>query len=165
MVDRPEIRYTRRTDDRSLPIPLPMLANLLKFSLGIGLAIAFLILGSVATARYLVAQFTAPPPKPIYPEENKSPVPLVKAPNPILATPPSPSPDPLPPGAYKARVTWSEGLILRDGASAQANTIGGVEFNEAVIVLSESPDGMWQRIKVEATQQEGWVKAGNTERQ
>lgn len=144
----------------------PMLANLLKFSLGIGLAIAFLTVGSVATARYLVAQFTAPPPKPIYPEENKTPSPLTKASNPILANQPSPSPtpDPLPPGAYEARVTWPEGLILRDGASAQANTIGGLEFNDPVIVLSESPDGVWQRIKVEATKQEGWVKAGNTER-
>ncbi|WP_448571094.1 SH3 domain-containing protein [Trichothermofontia sp.] len=145
-----------------------MLANLLKFLLGIGLAIAFLTVGSVATARYLVAQFTAPPPKPIYPEENKPPNPLAQAPNPILATQPSPSPspspDPLPPGAYAARVTWPEGLILRDGASAQANTIGGVEFNDGVIVLSESPDGAWQRLRVETTQQEGWVKAGNTER-
>lgn len=146
-----------------------MLTNLLKFLLGIGLAIAFLTVGSVATARYLVAQFTAPPPKPIYPEENKPRKPLVQAPNPILATQPSPSPspspDPLPPGAYAARVTWPEGLILRDGASAQANPIGGVEFNDAVIVLSESPDGAWQRLRVEATKQEGWVKAGNTERQ
>ncbi|HEY9604967.1 MAG TPA: SH3 domain-containing protein, partial [Allocoleopsis sp.] len=78
---------------------------------------------------------------------------------------PKATPKPLPPGAYKARVTWSEGLIVRDSPSVEGNRVGGVALNQEVIVLKDSPDGKWQQVRVTAEgEQEGWVRSGNVER-
>jgi hypothetical protein len=70
----------------------------------------------------------------------------------------------LPPGAYKARVSWAEGLILRDAPGADANRTGGVSFNQDVFVLKESDDQRWQKIRAADGELEGWIKAGNTQR-
>lgn len=67
----------------------------------------------------------------------------------------------LPPGAYTARVTWQQGLSLRSQPQADAERAGGVAFNQPVIVLEESDDKAWQKIRIRGTSQEGWVKAGN----
>jgi uncharacterized protein YgiM (DUF1202 family) len=78
---------------------------------------------------------------------------------------PSKAPEkPLPPGAYKARVTWSEGLSLRDAPGSEAARIGGVTFNQEVFVLKESDDQRWQQVRLAQGEQEGWIKAGNIER-
>jgi hypothetical protein len=42
--------------------------------------------------------------------------------------------------------------------------LGGIDYNTPVVVLEESQDGVWQKVRVVATEQEGWVKAGNVER-
>ncbi len=70
------------------------------------------------------------------------------------------SPTPLPPGAYQARVTWQQGLILRKEPSLDAERVGGINFNQKVVVLEESSDKAWQKISLEDGTQ-GWVKAGN----
>ncbi|MDB9530752.1 SH3 domain-containing protein, partial [Nodularia spumigena CS-1038] len=71
--------------------------------------------------------------------------------------------DTLPPGAYRGRVTWPEGLSVRVEPSMDAERIAGVGVNEELIVLEESQDKNWQKIRTQG-EQEGWIKIGNTER-
>lgn len=76
----------------------------------------------------------------------------------------TPSPKPLEPGAYRGRVTWSKGLSLRGGPNLESERIGGVAYNQNIVVLGESDDKKWLKIRVEDGDTEGWVKAGNIER-
>lgn len=76
----------------------------------------------------------------------------------------TPSPKPLEPGAYRGRVTWSKGLSLRGGPNLESDRIGGVAYNQNIIILAESDDKRWLKIRVEDGDTEGWVKAGNIER-
>jgi hypothetical protein len=146
---------------------------LIKLLLGLFLAVAFLTGMGVFAMRY-VAQVTAPPPKPMFPNDRPS----VKVTAKPSATKPSakpaakpspqpsasPSPTALKPGTYYARITQPDGLNVRESPDKEANRVGGVIFNEQVIVLEESADGGWQRIRLESNGTEGWIKAGNSER-
>ncbi|KAF3888676.1 MULTISPECIES: SH3 domain-containing protein [Nostocales] len=166
-----------------------MIGNIFKFILGISLALAILVGGGVATALYFMNRTSTPPPKPIFAND----LPTVKGKNPKAVvskstakksnsqpetkaeTSADSTPDPtespkakeeapkkLPPGAYRARVTWPQGLSLRAEAQTEAERIGGVGFNSRVIVLQEN--GGWQRIRIVGSDQEGWVKTGNTQK-
>jgi hypothetical protein len=170
-----------------------MLYNLFKFIVGVFFAIIILTGASVTGALYFAAKLTALPEKPIYPNDSKTPSPTVAkkpitaaklntnpsptasvtptesptptpTPTPTPSESPSPSPKPLPSGAYRATVTQPIGLIVRDKADNDANRVGGVGYKEDIIVLEESPDKRWQRIRVKEGDLEGWVKAGNTDR-
>ena len=137
------------------------LSNLAKFILGFTLAIALTIGGAVAASLYLVARLTALPPKPEF-ETAETPTAT-----PVSTTPeaePTPEPEPTPdPGLYDARVTWPEGLLLRDSPSYDAGSLGGIAFNERVTVLENAQDGAWQRVRSQSSNQEGWVVGGNLE--
>ncbi|BAY13018.1 SH3 domain-containing protein [Calothrix sp. NIES-2098] len=165
-----------------------MFSNLLKFILGFFLAIAILIGTGVATALYFMNRTAIPPTKPIFSNDRPTQrTQNVKATEKVAAkaspTPgtasnstPSPtptptetpktqeSPKPLPPGAYRGTVTWSQGLSLRAEPKQDAERVGGVGFNQKVVILEESSDKLWQKIRQEDTNQEGWVKAGNTQK-
>lgn len=95
------------------------------------------------------------------PSPSPSPSPL---PTPTESPTPEASPTPLPPGAYRGKVTWSQGLSLRTEPQQDAQRVGGVGFNQTVVILEESGDKLWQKIRQEDTNQEGWVKAGNTQK-
>ncbi|MBE9034075.1 SH3 domain-containing protein [aff. Roholtiella sp. LEGE 12411] len=160
-----------------------MLSGLLKFTLGFFLAIAVLIGGGVATALYFINRTAIPPAKPIFANDSpqvkaqagassstptpgaatQSSVDSTSTPNPT-ESPKIQSPKPLPPGTYRGRVSWSQGLSLRAEPNQEAQRIGGVGFNQKIIILEESEDKTWQKIRVEANEQEGWVKAGNTKK-
>ena len=71
---------------------------------------------------------------------------------------------PLPPGAYPATVTWPQGLILRAEPKVNAERRGGIGFIAKVIVLELSNDKSWQKIRIESSGKEAWVKAGNTKK-
>jgi uncharacterized protein YgiM (DUF1202 family) len=58
----------------------------------------------------------------------------------------------------------AQGLNLRESPSRDAVRIGGVVANTRITVLEESPDHEWQRVRLEDSGREGWVKAGYTER-
>ena len=76
---------------------------------------------------------------------------------------PEPEPEPkLPPNAYKAQVTWPQGLSLRAEPSVNAGRIGGIAYNSEIIILGETADKTWQRVLIPWSNQEGWVKGGNT---
>ena len=152
-------------------------SSLAKLLIGLILASSLLIGGGVAIAVYLRYKVTAPPPKPVFANDT-----MVQAKRPYestVAKPPTvsadkssttptpsqaPSPKPLEPGTYHARVTWSEGLLLHSEPDLGAERIGGVSYNQQVVVLSESTDKIWQRIRLEDSQQEGWIKACNIKR-
>ena len=165
-----------------------MLSGFTKFILGFFLAIAVLVGSGVAVALYFINRTGVPPAKPVFSNDSPS----VKAqapkgtesgggkptltpqtqaqsspsptPTPTESPKATPSPKPLPSGAYRGRVNWAEGLSLRSQPNQEAEKIGGVGFNQKIIILEESEDKAWQKIRLEGTEQEGWVKAGNTEK-
>jgi hypothetical protein len=152
-----------------------------KFLIGFSMAIAILFFAGVSTARYFIARLTAPPPKPIFANDSPqaqpslaptavansaaSPTPAAAnaAPPPAAPAAPTPTPEAIPEGAYQARVTQPIGLILRTGPTTASEQIGGVAFNEEVIVLETSSDQEWIRVQLGVGGIEGWVKSGNTE--
>lgn len=152
-------------------------SGLLKLLLGLTLAIALLVGGGVATALYLINKVATPPAKPIFANDKK-----VKAQRPLSSTTdkrqqvsavkPSTTPTPiqaispklLETGAYQARVTWPQGLLLRSEPNFEAERIGGLGYNQQIVVLEESLDKSWQRVRPEDSEQEGWIRTGNTER-
>lgn len=171
-----------------------MVSNLFKYLLGFILAIAILAGSGVAATLYFMNQSSRVPPKPIYANDEPSvrasagftntkassnadvttkpsPADNNKEEEPIAKPTPSPTEKadstelkPLPPGAYNARVTWSQGLSLRSEPKTDSERVGGAGFNQKVIVIEESEDKVWQKVRVEGSNQEGWVKAGNTKK-
>ena len=155
-----------------------MFINILKFTLGFLLAIAILATGSIVGALYVINRASIPPAKPVF--ANDTPLGKDQAPKSAVAkgkathkpetqalkssTPtPTESPQPLPAGAYRARVTWSQGLVLRSEPNQDAGRVGGVGFRQKIFVLEQTPDKTWQKIRLEGSNKEGWVKAGNTQ--
>jgi hypothetical protein len=152
-------------------------SGLVKFLVGFTLAIAILFFAGAGLTRYLITKLTAPPPKPIFPNDNPAEVgtsPAVaqppaspqSSPTPSAAPSPTPSPSPSPsePGAYEARVTQPIGLVVRQEPSRDSEQIGGVEYEQEVTILEESTDGEWVKVRLSGSGLEGWVKSGNTER-
>jgi len=66
--------------------------------------------------------------------------------------------------AYKAQVTWPEGLSLRNRPSLNSSRVGGVYYNDQLVILEKSSDGDWQKVYVPETGEKAWVKAGNVEK-
>jgi hypothetical protein len=162
-----------------------MFSNVLKFILGILLAIAILVGSGLATALYFVNRTATPPTKPVFSNDNPSGKPkspktaqakakTTSPPKSSASPTPTPtptetpktqeSPKPLPPGAYTGTVTWPQGLGLRAEPQQDAVRVGGAAFNQKIIILEESQDKAWQKIRLEGSEQEGWVKAGNIQR-
>lgn len=156
------------------PIPNPCFVfmkwpSLVKFLLGSVLGIAILLGGGLAMSYYFLTRLTQAPPKPTFANDTQSNAPKppeaqVRSPAPAApAASPAVTNTPLEPGAYRAVVVYPEGLLLRDRPGYDAGRIGGVAYNQEVVVLEESADKVWQRLRVD-TGEEGWVKAGNVER-
>lgn len=159
-------------------------SGIFTFLLGFFIAIAILVSGGVGVALYFVTKLTTPPPKPIFANDKPitkpkaSPVARQISPTPgskevetasALQPDASPttetaSPKPLEPGAYRGRVVWRNGLILRDNPGIEAQRIGGIAYNQQVVVVTESDDKRWMKVRIEENNEEGWVKAGNVER-
>lgn len=135
------------------------------------IAISLLLGGSFVAFQFVVSQFTAPPPKPVFP--NDTPKPTAKpvaavaakpqiSPSPVTTPQASPSPKPSP-VTKRARITLGEGLNIRQGPSADTERVGGVDYSDEVVILEESPDKEWVRVRVESSGAEGWIKSGYTE--
>lgn len=144
--------------------------NIIQLLIGITLGLALMVGGSLAAGYYLFTKLSVVPERPSFSEEKpKTPV-LTPSPTASNPAPNPPSPSPVPPspaveaGLYRGVINWSEGLILRDSPGNNSNRIGGVGYNQQVIVLEESEDKNWQRVRVVATGGVGWVKAGNMDR-
>jgi hypothetical protein len=149
------------------------LSGIFKFIIGFIVGIFILAAGGAATAFYFWTKLSSIPPKPVFAEERPKPAQIAKKGSSSKAskpkaskssTPAKPPAKVLPPGAYRARVTWPEGLSLRDAPSLDSNRIGGVAANQEVFILKASDDQKWQQIRLTDDDQEGWIKAGNTEK-
>ncbi|NEP09850.1 MAG: SH3 domain-containing protein [Symploca sp. SIO2C1] len=151
------------------------LSGVAQFIIGFFLGISLLVGAGVAAGYYFFTKLSDTPEKPIFPEEKPKPSPSAKtatspkaSPSPLDKKPaPTPTESPkkkLEPGAYKATVTWPEGLSLRDKPSANANRIGGIAYNQEIIILKDSDDKLWQKVRLPDTSQEGWVRAGNVKK-
>jgi uncharacterized protein YgiM (DUF1202 family) len=165
------------------------LSGLAKFITGFILALAILFFAGASTARYLIGRLTAPPPRPVFPNDlpdeattasstdisessgnpsdnpSGNPEAEARTTEEMAVEEPVPSPSPALPGdAYRARVTQPIGLIVRQGPGVDTEQVGGVDYNQEVIVLSSSDDGEWLRVRLAGSGMEGWVKSGNTER-
>lgn len=152
-------------------VEMPMKwSGFLSLIVGFVVAIAVLAGVSLVGVRFFLGKLTAPPPRPVFANENSKQTPakvsVATQPKPQPVAQPSPTPKPTsPPGSYPARVVSPIGLVLRDSPATEAGQIGGIDFNERVIVLEQSSDGDWQRVQVENdTSRQGWIKAGNTEK-
>ena len=151
---------------------------------GLLLAIALLSIGSYFAFNYAIAQLAKLPPKPTFPNDNPNFIKKNKAKptdKPVGKTVSSAEKDatiseekiskekeekklkPLPPGAFEGRVSYPQGLVLRDTAGRDSGTLGGVEFNEILTVIETSPDGEWQKVRT-SKDKEGWVRGGNIQK-
>jgi len=141
------------------------LYGIFKFLVGFILALLILAGASIAAALYFAARLTELPERPTF--SNDEPVATAASTAAEPAANPTPAPEPTPEleeGAYRAIVVQPIGLILRDSPSLDANRIGGIGYEEEVIVLEESADQAWQRVRVpDDDERTGWVKGGNTE--
>lgn len=119
----------------------------------LGLVIVVAALGGIGYL--LTKQWSRLPPRPVF--ENERPT----SPTAPSATSQSASPAT---SSYKATVNFPEGLIVRDAPDPAASEISGVDFQQIVVVLAESADKQWQKIRSESGEVEGWVRSGNVER-
>ena len=144
------------------------LVGLTKLSLGVSLALVLHFLTGVATARYFMAKLSVLPPKPVFNNdaiETQTGTPETTQ-NTDSASPAESTPTGVenPPGSYEAVVVQPIGLVLRGGPGLEFEQMGGVDYNEAVLVLKSSEDGRWLNVRVPGSGLDGWVKSGNTER-
>ena len=157
------------------------LVGLSKLILGLVVALTLLSLAGVATARYFMGRLSILPPKPLYGDElpttpppeatDDSEVEPDVAPPPEAAAEPEVAPPPeefpeteaeLDEGAYTAVVVQPIGLVLREGPGVEYPQIGGIDYNQELVVLEEPAEHDWINVRVVANGQEGWVKSGNT---
>lgn len=139
-----------------------VLAILLLFIVGASLTHYLLDLLVNSTGRRTIEQET------FTPEDNPDTVnsatssattaPIAEAPSslPSFASLPSPSPQP-----YQARVTQLLPMTVRQSPQPGTTQVGTVEYNQTVIVLENSADGVWQKIRVGNV--EGWIRSGNVQ--
>ena len=142
---------------------------------GLLLAATLLAVGGYFAFNYLMTQLTKLPPKPTFPNDNPD---FVKKNNKPQSPKSALKPNnkepkelnkeitkkPLPPGSFEGRVTYAEGLILRDGSSRGSSTIGSVAFNEKVTILETTADNEWQKIRTE-NEKDGWIRGGNVQKE
>lgn len=153
-----------------------LLLGFTKVMLGIVVALLLMSLAGVVTVRYFMARLAVQPPKPIF--ENDTPIRSEidsATTSAATATPPpdstpaiataSPTPEPsASPEGYEAIIIQPIGMVLREGPGTSFERAGGIDYNETVIVLEESADQEWMRVRLPDTGQEGWIKSGNTRR-
>lgn len=149
------------------------ISGFFQFIFGFILGVILLVSGSVGAAYYFFNRMASAPPKPVFSETIPAP-PIEETPEPVEEEAVAEGTeteeeeeeekeDEIPPGAYEAKVTWSSGLSLRSEPDLSASRIGGVAYNEEILILSETDDGVWQKARTKSGQ-EAWIKAGNVER-
>ena len=151
------------------------LVGLTKLIFGVSLALVLHFLTGVATARYFMAKLSVLPPKPVFNNDaivaqaestETSPEAATEA-SATAASEAQPESSPEsenPPGSYAAVVVQPIGLIIRGGPGLDFEQMGGVDYNEEVLVLQISEDERWLNVRIPSSGLEGWVKAGNTQK-
>jgi hypothetical protein len=135
-----------------------------------------IVLASVyGTWRYIIVPYRTLPQRPKYAEDFQKPakkprvafsaakVQSVSAKVQSKRSPKSPAKTTLE-AKYKGTINSGIGLVLRAEPNQSSNKIGGADYNAIVSVLKESPDREWVYVRQENTQEEGWVRSGNLNR-
>jgi hypothetical protein len=147
-------------------------SRVLQFILGIICGVALLGVSGAVAGYYFFSRMAVNPERPTYSEEGAataaSPPADSIVPETAAETPSSPEAEPEPveeleEGAYRAQVTWPDGLTLRAEPSLDAEQIGSFLYEETMIILDTTDDGLWERVRVPGSDRQGWVKAGNSE--
>lgn len=142
--------------------------GLTKLTLGVVLAFVLLSLTGVATARYFMAKLSVLPPRPVYENDVALQAEATDSQTDSQAVPTAPAEaeppaEELPPDSYVAVVVQPIGLVMRSGPGAENPQLGGVDYQEEVLVLENDESGAWMKVRIRETGQEGWVKSGNTQ--
>jgi hypothetical protein len=159
------------------------LSGFIQFILGFLVGVSILTGAGAATAYFFLNRFSEAPQKPTYPEKESSQTAEKSQPQteessqPVSEKPPEPEPEPKPEPkpeptiqerfgeqAYEARVTWPSGLSLRGEPSLSASRVGGVYYDDKLVIIGRSNDGDWQKVYIPESGQQAWVKAGNVEK-
>lgn len=142
------------------------LSGIAQFFIGVILGISILGVSGAAAGYYFFSKMAVTPSKPVFPEERpqSSEVSTTSEAGEEEATIPEPAPVELPAGAYRVRVNWPDGLSLRDKPSLDANRLEIIPYEAEMIVLKTTDDGKWDRVRLPNSNNEGWVKAGNSDR-
>ncbi len=154
------------------------LLGLSKFVLGIILAMLIMSIAGLAMARFFMTRMVELPERPTYendlPEADRpkptAPAPEAEGDAPKAAASESEKPeekpkdeeDALQAGEYKATVNQPVGLILREGPGADYGEVGGLAYQQSIVVVAE--DSGWLKVKL-SNGQIGWVKDGNVSRE
>lgn len=149
-----------------------IISQTFQFILGFLIGVALIAGSAVGAAYYYFTKVSSSvPKKPVYPEESTTVAQQPEEDSQLdieslsnAETQPEPVTESIPPNAYYANVTWSEGLSLRAEPSIDADRIGGVGYNARILILEDSADKRWQKVRIPGSEQEGWVKAGNIKR-
>lgn len=143
---------------------------MLQFILGVITGLILLVASGAAAGYYFFSRMVATPSRPVYPEERVSPsTEVIAAPEPEPEpaepepAPPEPAADELEPGAYRATVTWPDGLSLRSEPRGESESIGGLAYDQEMIILRTSDDGNWEQVRLPNSDRTGWVRAGNSQ--
>ncbi len=155
------------------------ISGFFQFILGFILGVILLVAGSVGAAYYFFNRMASAPAKPVFSEEtlpeSELETPSAEATSasetssaqPKIVTTPEPKSEEkeekLPAGAYRATVTWPNGLSLRAQPSLDAERLGGIDYNTEVVILGYSDDKVWQQIRL-GNGDKAWIKAGNVEK-
>ena len=143
------------------------LSSIAQFVLGVILGVTILGVSGAAAGYYFFSKMAVIPSRPIFPEERPQSSAETASPEEEaeeVAAIPEPSPVNLPSDAYRVRVNWPDGLSLRDKPSLDANRLEVIPYDAEMIVLETTDDGKWDRVRLPGSDNEGWVKAGNSDR-
>jgi hypothetical protein len=155
--------------------------RVIQFILGFSIGMTLFVGGVAGIGYYFLKDMLQSPSKPTFAEEKPKETPKTTsqktttnknsqtASTPATKATPTPTPtekaeEKLPQGAYKATVTWTDGLSVRSEPSIESDRVGGVAYNKEIIVLQTSEDGKWQKVRTVGGDVEGWIKAGNTKK-
>jgi Bacterial SH3 domain len=153
-------------------------SSFFQFVFGFILGISLVAGSAVGLGYMLLTRMSVTPPKPVFSEETNPPKQDSQETAAVQKTQQNESPtktippeeeELLPSGAYRAVVTWSQGLSMRSEPNSEADRVGSVLVNQKIIVLQESEDKKWQKIRLPKSDlsqgvfsnREGWVRAGN----
>jgi hypothetical protein len=148
------------------------ISNFFQFIFGFILGISLVAGSAVSFGYILLTRMSGTPPKPVFTEESNPPKQdsqtnpntvneIEKQARPQVESIATEVEEPLPKGAYKAIVTWEEGLSMRSEPKKDGDRIDSALYNQEIIVLEESEDKLWQKIRLPKSDREGWIKAGN----
>ena len=154
------------------------LLGLSKFVLGIILAMLIMSVAGLAMAKFFMSRIVELPERPVYDNdlpEDQRPRPTAAAPEDAPETEvvvgevedteepeDEDDDDALPEGEYRAVVNQPVGLILRDGPGTSYAQIGGLDYQQSMVVFDE--DNGWLNVEL-SNGRTGWIKDGNVDKE